>query len=241
LTAAKGIARNGKGRPPFAISPDVGMPAGIIVQLNIRAETGRAGDGAVVPRIFADRRQEAGVALPFMDKRLRVGAAGYPVPKGQVLVDPDQIVDPRFQPVATGLGAVIFMKDERITLDGQDEGVGEQLVAADVFARRQVGVGILDEGHRAEPVERRVAQAIELAHVEARIGAHALQSEMRREVKDRGAAAHRSVRPAVKVLRITIETFTNAEPAGHRRAHPLFDEDGGGPFNVIHAVAVAVE
>jgi len=52
------IGRNREGRLATRIRPNVGMPPSVIMQMDIRAETSRTGDGSPIPGIEVERSQQ---------------------------------------------------------------------------------------------------------------------------------------------------------------------------------------
>lgn len=91
--------------------------------------------GPRVPCVEIDRGQKAGAASPVQDDNLVIDVAGSGRAVGQMLMDPDKVVDPGLQTVGARpycLLEIVLCIDERISFGRQHKGICEKFVLGSV-------------------------------------------------------------------------------------------------------------
>ena len=192
------------------------------MQRNIGAKTGGNVNCPGAARIVVQPDQQVRTAKPFIGKDVEIFPSLLRRPICDFFMDPNQVIDERFQAETIRIGAVVPVINAGVTLGSENQGVSKDLVDDDrAQFRMQIGIMIFHKGYGLERGRPDQPGVIETRHVKAAgVIAHCADLKLEREIKGAGSPVHTAgvEYPASHKIGVPIKEFTDREFPRQRRA-----------------------
>src|SRR5450631_2534384 len=239
------VSRDGDGHVAVAVGNRIGSVTGVIVKGHMRTESGCYRDGPRTSRIVIQPDQQTRTAEPLVSENVEVLPSLLSGAGREFLMNPDQVIDLRFQFVTVGAHIVVTIVDTGIAFRSQDVGIAKNLVENHIVAGVQVGIVVFDEGYGARWRDPNQPNMVKIGHVKASgVVTHGIENKLQWEIEGAGAAIHpRRVKyPAVHQHPIAVKEFAHGEFTRHRpgfqkRAEKVRRE----ALDIVNAVALHIQ